>query len=72
MKNQIQDMPETLTLRDWFAGQALAGMRDLRGGYFSTQDLESGHADRVATWAAEAAYRYADAMLVERMVGLHQ
>jgi hypothetical protein len=72
MKNQIQDIPETLTLRDWFAGQALSGMRDLKGGYFSTQDLENGHADRVAVWAAEAAYRYADAMLAERTLVTHE
>lgn len=64
MKSPIQDIPETITLRDWFAGQALAGMRDLRGGYVSAQDLES--EDRKARWAAEAAYRYADAMLGER------
>ena len=42
---------EGMTLRDWFAGQALAS--DWAGDYSPTG-------------AAEQAYRYADAMLAER------
>ena len=45
--------PESLVaLRDWFAGQALAG--------------HFGFVVCTPTEAAEAAYRYADAMLTER------
>jgi hypothetical protein len=43
---------EGMTLRDWFAGQALAGM------------LARGN--MLAVSGAEAAYQYADAMLAER------
>jgi hypothetical protein len=39
-----------MTLRDWFAGQALAGIA----------------CDETPETAAEAAYRFADAMLAER------
>jgi hypothetical protein len=44
-----------LTLRDWFAGQALAGFAGL------PEDEVMGAAD-----TAKAAYNYADAMLAER------
>jgi hypothetical protein len=52
-----------MTLRDWFAGQALAGMlayshvNPQRGNYHENCSVEG---------AAEDAYRYADAMLAER------
>lgn len=55
-----------MTLRDWFAGQALSGIRELQGNYVSDSDQERRTAERRAEWAAEAAYRYADAMLKER------
>lgn len=47
-----------MTLRDWFAGQALAGMASI--------SLDDG--DMVMGWAdmAKAAYTAADAMLAER------
>lgn len=50
-----------MTLRDWFAGQALAAMDLFDDGAFSQGAME-----RDALWAASAAYRYADAMLAER------
>jgi hypothetical protein len=45
-------MTDTMTLRDWFAGQALAG--------FASRPCYSDDE------AAAAAYRYADAMLAAR------
>jgi len=48
-----------MTLRDWFAGQALNGM--LSNGRFSGQNT-----DEVT---ASVAYQYADAMLAERAKG---
>ncbi len=52
-----------MTLRDWFAGQALVGMlayshvNPQRGNY---------HENCLVEGVAEDAYRYADAMLAER------
>ena len=45
-----------MTLRDWFAGQALVGF----------MASESGIQAYPADWAAERAYLMADAMLTER------
>jgi hypothetical protein len=53
-----------MTLRDWFAGQALAGI--LGGGFADTiphDDLNGGRD------AAAFAYQYADAMIAERKGG---
>jgi hypothetical protein len=61
-----------MTLRDWFAGQALSGIRELQGNYVSDSDQERRTAERRAVWAAEAAYRYADAMLGQRMLVPHE
>lgn len=53
-----------MSLRDWFAGQALAGI--LAGGFADTipHDDVNGGGD-----AAFFAYQYADAMLAERAKG---
>ena len=47
-----------MTLRDWFAGQALAGILAFRG----PDDTTETPCDNAAGWAFE----YADAMLAER------
>lgn len=56
-----------MTLRDWFAGQALAGLlasgADERGGLLPEGANEDD--DRVAQWSVSS-YLYADAMLAER------
>ena len=62
--NGIKEVPERyagMTLRDWFAGQALAGI--LAGGFADTipHDDVTGGQD-----AAAFAYQYADAMIAER------
>lgn len=50
-----------MTMRDWFAGQALAGIiRDRREKGFATEGAEAGD------WMAVQAYGIADAMLAER------
>lgn len=48
-----------MSLRDYFAGQALVGIASLSGGGFGYPE------DDAARWA----YRYADAMLAEREDG---
>ena len=48
-----------MTLRDWFAGQALAG--------FTSCCMEDGDAIMGAADTAKAAYNYADAMLRARL-----
>ncbi|WDA36429.1 hypothetical protein [Sphingobium sp. YC-XJ3] len=48
-----------MTLRDWFAGQALAGM----------MASEAGIQPYPQDWAAERAFLIADAMLLERSKG---
>ena len=54
--------PEQMTLLDYFAGQALAGMLS-----YSQNDISGNWANN-CSWAgvAEDAYRYAEAMLAER------
>ena len=47
-----------MSLRDWFAGQALAGI--MAGGSDTSNAVE---------WAPEEAYAVADAMLAARMEG---
>lgn len=48
-----------MTLRDWFAGQALAGI-------LSNSTLIDSHTRGTGEWAAEHAYMQADAMLKAR------
>ncbi|MBU8921287.1 MAG: hypothetical protein KOO63_05660 [Bacteroidales bacterium] len=54
-------VPEGMSLRDWFAGQALAGVMDS----LYKDAKKAGVAIRPGN-AAEASYRLADAMLAER------
>jgi hypothetical protein len=53
---------EGMTLRDWFAGQALTAIP------LKDDGKRTPHEDRKqeAMWVATAAYRYADAMLAAR------
>lgn len=53
-----------MTLRDYFAGQALTGMIILYDGKYSKCEFEA--KETHAKWHASAAYRIADAMLAER------
>lgn len=55
-----------MELRDWFAGQALAGMAHKDDGDFSEIARKQNMPDLNAQWAASAAYRIADAMLAAR------
>jgi hypothetical protein len=56
-----------MTLRDWFAGQALAAMPNIKDdGCYSYLTSEAHYPARDAAWSAKAAYRIADAMLAER------
>jgi hypothetical protein len=57
-----------MTLRDWFAGQALSGMLQREHAYaFLDDDPTSGHTVKAATNNhARAAYNVADAMLAAR------
>ena len=54
-----------MTLRDWFAGQALAGQLASLTSAEVVAAIQANVPDPEA-WAAESAYRFADAMLAER------
>lgn len=54
-----------MTQRQWFAGQALAGMDIPHDGKYSAADHAGGVPRIHAEWYAAAAYRIADAMLAE-------
>jgi hypothetical protein len=56
-----RDFSGFLSLRDWFAGQALAG--------FTSVSLGDGEPVMGAAGTAKAAYNYADAMLRARAEG---
>lgn len=61
------DGPEYgLSLRDWFAGQALAGMTLKYGSEFNPKDRSLGYPNDHARGAAEQAYMIADEMLKAR------
>lgn len=56
-------LPEGVTLRDWFAGQALTGIR------LTVQDpirTDDPNLHRIAAMVATGAYAIADAMMAER------
>lgn len=55
-----------MTLRDYFAGQALAAMDPKHDGQYSPNGLARGEATQEASWLSASAYRHADAMLAER------
>ena len=55
-----------MSLLDYFAGQALAGMELLADGYYSQGEHERGEPAADARRYADAAYRIADAMLATR------
>lgn len=55
-----------MTLRDWFAGQALAALSLRADWNFHPSEIEGGAHIRDAQGVARAAYRYADAMLATR------
>ncbi len=58
-----------MSLRDWFAGQALCAMELKNDSQFSQNDHNSGLPLKFSAWAASAAYRIADAMLAARKEG---
>lgn len=58
-----------MSLRDWFAGQALAGLEIRSDGAYSDFDREMELPELHANWTATAAYRIADAMLAARQKG---
>lgn len=53
-------------LRDWFAGQALAG---IAGNIRPPREQAINNHETEADWEASLAYRLADAMLAEREKG---
>jgi hypothetical protein len=56
--------PEKLELRDWFAGQALAG---LLAGPSAPKKSKAESAEQYAARVAEEAYLFADALLLEKV-----
>jgi hypothetical protein len=61
----FESEPSGMSLRDWFAGQALAGML---AGPDMKNNLLLGNPDgrELEAWMAEQSYEYADAMLKAR------
>lgn len=55
-----------MSLRDWFAGQALSAMQVKDDGSYSNEDRKRNYDENQAGWYAKAAYRIADAMLAVR------
>lgn len=55
-----------LTMRDYFAAKALQAMNLKDNGKYSQVDRENRLPTEEARWVAQAAYRYADAMLEAR------
>ncbi len=57
-----QHLAQGMSLRDWFAGQALAGLVQLRAIHEAARDA----GEPAEALTAQAAYQYADAMLEAR------
>ena len=55
-----------MSLRDWFAGQALAALEAHWDGNFSRLEFDEGKPDEYARLIASSAYRIADFMLALR------
>jgi hypothetical protein len=55
-----------MTLRDWFAANAMSAMVTKHDGEYSSGDDARGVPKQNAVWFARAAYRLADAMLEAR------
>lgn len=53
------------TVRDWFAGQALAGQLASMSSPKAIEAMSS-FGDRAFEWAAKSAYNFADAMILAR------
>ena len=62
-ENGLGHVSDGMSLRDWFAGQALGGVI-ASGDFLSPEGLFTGKGDEVM---ARAAYMIADAMLAERL-----
>lgn len=65
------DRCDGMSLRDWFAGQALPGLLNAAGPNLTPDGCEGIPADKVTQddfcrHFAKLSYRYADAMLAER------
>jgi plasmid stability protein len=58
--------PDGMTLRDWFAGQALAGLLSDIDNLKMMAEANIGSPKRISDLLAEEAYRAADAMMAER------
>ena len=66
---QIAETFPGMTLRDWFAGQALTGMIETHVFHFLEDDSTSGHqAKATCLNHARAAYCIADAMIEARLI----
>ncbi len=55
-----------MSLRDWFAGQALNGQISSMTTAEALRAVYSGPPEQFYEWAADSAYRFADAMLKAR------
>ena len=67
---EYNDRYPGMSLRDWFAGQALQGLTDTYPISFLEDDSTSGHrASQICKNRAQAAYAIADAMLAAREGG---